>query len=143
MRGLNLACGHVILPQEEGWVNLDKLEGPGIDKVATVPPIPFDDESFDHILASHFLEHVPAGTPIIALMNECWRILVPGGTMAVEVPYWNSEEFIRDPTHVQPWNPDKFRYFTDEFAYLRYGIQVWSQATAVRNGWLVSASLVK
>jgi predicted SAM-dependent methyltransferase len=140
---LNLACGHVILPAEDGWINLDRLDGPGIDVVADVPPIPLEDSSVDHILASHFLEHVPNGRPIIDLMNECHRILEPGGTMHVEVPYWDSEDFVRDPTHVAPWNAEKFRYFTSEFAYLRYGITVWSSATASRSGSLVYADLVK
>jgi len=143
-RQLNLACGHVIMPQEEGWVNLDRLDGPGIDVTATVPPLPFKDESFDHILCSHFLEHLPAGDVTIHLMNECHRILKPGGTMHVEVPYWNSEAFVQDPTHVQPWNCDKFRYFTAEFTYLRYGIEIWTSAKAwQKSNWEVAADLVK
>jgi predicted SAM-dependent methyltransferase len=142
-RQLNLACGHVLKPEAQGWVNLDKIEGPGIF-TAEVPPIPFEDEYFDHILCSHFLEHIPAGDQTIFLMNECWRVLRPGGTMHVEVPYWNSEAYVQDPTHVQPWNADKFRYFTSEFEYLRYGIKVWRSAKAEKTSfWEVKADSVK
>ena len=139
-RRLNLACGHDI---RSGWVNLDRQAREGVDVVATVPPIPFPDGHFDHILASHFLEHVPNGQPIIDVMNECHRVLRPGGTMHVEVPYWQSELYVRDPTHVAPWNPDKFAYFTDEYAYLGYGIAVWRSATAVLDDWVVKADLTR
>ena len=140
---LNLACGHAIKDVADGWINLDQLEGEGIDIVASVPPIPFPDEYFDYILASHFLEHVLAGDTTIELMNECRRVLKTSGIMHVECPYWNTEEYVRDPTHVQPWNADKFRYFTDEFSYLRYGIDAWSEVKAFRKDWLVIADLVK
>lgn len=140
---LNLACGHVIQPQSEGWINLDKFNADGIDVVAEVPPLPFENEEFDHILASHFLEHVPNGQPIIDLMNECWRILKIGGTMHIEVPYWKTEAFVQDPTHVSPWNVDKFRYFTSEFQYLNYGINVWSESNATLVDSIVKADLRK
>ncbi len=144
MKQLNLACGHVILPKEDNWLNLDKYYINGVDIVAEIPPIPFKDESFDHILVSHFLEHVSAGKPIIDVMNECWRILRPNGTMHVEVPYWNTEEYVRDPTHVQPWNMDKFRYFVDEFSYLGYGIKTWTSYVATQDVFgIISADLVK
>ena len=58
-----------------------------------VEPIPFPDSHFDSVSAYDFLEHVPrvlpatgGGTrfPFIELMNEVWRVLVPGGRFACE-----------------------------------------------------------
>lgn len=139
---LNLGCGHVILPKEEGWTNLDALEGPDIDVTAFVPPIPLEDESYDHILMSHFIEHVP---DTIGLMNECYRVLKPGGTMKVFVPYAMSHAAFQDPTHVKFFVPESFMYYTDQMAYLRYGISVWASARAwiQDNGWVIEADLVK
>lgn len=45
--------------------------------------LPFGDGSFDRIIASEVLEHIPADE---AAMAELARVLRPGGTMAVTVP---------------------------------------------------------
>ena len=46
--------------------------------------IPFPDASFDHILCTEVLEH--ADDPV-ALVAEMLRVLRPGGTLAVTVPF--------------------------------------------------------
>lgn len=140
---LNLACGHVSLPKEEGWINLDKLEGDHVDITCTVPPIPFDDESIDYILASHFLEHVPRGETFIELMNECWRILKPGGIMHIECPLAGTTWYYQDPTHVNPIVPELFDYMIDKYMYLRYGFKVWSSHSVATEGWIVKGDLIK
>lgn len=45
--------------------------------------LPFDDESFDRVLASEVLEHIPDDS---AAFGELARVLKPGGTLAVTVP---------------------------------------------------------
>jgi predicted SAM-dependent methyltransferase len=125
------------------WINLDATPGDHVDKVAFVPPIPLISNSFDHILASHFLEHVP---DTIALMNECHRILKPGGTMEVYVPYAFHHAAYQDPTHVKFFVPESFNYYTEQpFGYLNYGIEMWSECSGwlQPNGWVVEARLVK
>ncbi|MDO5627849.1 MAG: class I SAM-dependent methyltransferase [Mobilicoccus sp.] len=48
--------------------------------------LPFDDASFDRIVAAEVLEHIPDDRRAIA---ELVRVLRPGGTIAVTVPrYW-------------------------------------------------------
>lgn len=56
---LDLACGGSKHP---GYVGMDIFPYPGVDIVhdATVFPWPLPDESITHIIAAHFLEHVPA-----------------------------------------------------------------------------------
>lgn len=50
--------------------------------------LPFDDASFDRIVAAEVLEHIPADIQAIA---ELVRVLRPGGTLAVSVPRWFPE----------------------------------------------------
>jgi SAM-dependent methyltransferase len=50
--------------------------------------LPFPDASFDHVVVSEMLEHVPADRTAIA---EVARVLRPGGTAAVSVPRWLPE----------------------------------------------------
>lgn len=50
--------------------------------------LPFADGEFDRVIAAEILEHVPADIQAIA---EIWRVLRPGGTLAVTVPRWFPE----------------------------------------------------
>ena len=50
--------------------------------------LPFADASFDRIIASEVLEHVPDDS---AAFRELARVLRPGGTIAVTVPAWLAE----------------------------------------------------
>jgi SAM-dependent methyltransferase len=50
--------------------------------------LPFDDGSFDKVIAAEVLEHLPADQ---AAMNEIARVLRPGGMAAVTVPAWLPE----------------------------------------------------
>jgi ubiquinone/menaquinone biosynthesis C-methylase UbiE len=50
--------------------------------------LPFDDESFDRVIAAEVLEHI---TDDVAAMGELVRVLRPGGTIAVTVPAWLPE----------------------------------------------------
>lgn len=51
--------------------------------------LPFPDGTFDHIIASEVLEHIPDDEGAIA---ELTRVLRPGGTIAVTVPAWLAEQ---------------------------------------------------
>ncbi|MEY2462281.1 MAG: hypothetical protein QOH64_419 [Acidimicrobiaceae bacterium] len=50
--------------------------------------LPFADGTFDRIIASEVLEHIPDDS---LAMAELSRVLRPGGTIAVTVPAWLSE----------------------------------------------------
>lgn len=57
--------------------------GRGQVKVGTILDMPYEDGTFDVVLASEILEHVPEDVRAIA---ELERILAPGGVLAVTVP---------------------------------------------------------
>lgn len=104
---LNLGCGHLVL---NGYVNLDKVQLPGIDVVhdLAIRPWPFKDSEFDEIILTHVLEHLDS---TVKTMDELWRICVPTGVVKLAVPYWNSADFVTDPTHTKPFNEHTFDFF--------------------------------
>jgi predicted SAM-dependent methyltransferase len=73
---------------------------------AEVDPIPYGEGEVDHILAFHFLEHV---RNIHYLLWECQRVLRPGGTMNIVVPYGVSDCAIQDLSHVHRFNEDTWK----------------------------------
>lgn len=50
--------------------------------------LPFPDDSFDRVICSEVLEHIPDD---VAAMRELARVLRPGGTMAITVPRFGPE----------------------------------------------------
>ncbi len=55
----------------------------------TAYSLPFADGSFDRVVAAEVLEHLPADTDAMA---ELFRVLKPGGIIAVTVPRWLPEK---------------------------------------------------
>lgn len=114
-------------------------------------PIPYPDRHFDSLSAYDFIEHVPrlladgrGGTrlPFIELMNEVWRVLVPGGRLYAVTPAWPHAEAFADPTHVNIVTAGTIDYFTGESPLARiYGFnghfallrQDWVNADEARN----------
>jgi SAM-dependent methyltransferase len=104
---LDIGCGR---KTREGFVGMDVSPEVGAAFVHDwdVLPWPFDGSSIDEINASHVLEHTK---DLIAFMNECHRILKPGGTMHVECPHYTSIGAWQDPTHVRAITEMTFAYF--------------------------------
>lgn len=61
-----------------------------IDIVSNIISIPVSDESFDVVLCSEVLEHIPDP---IAAVKEFSRILKPGGTLLVTAPFCSLTHF--------------------------------------------------
>lgn len=69
----------------------------------------FPDNSVDHILCSHFLEHIyPADATFV--MNDFKRVLKPGGTLHVIVPDLNKniKDYIKAKEAGKPEAADEF-----------------------------------
>lgn len=102
---LNLGCG---FNKIEGFVNVDcePLCKPDVLHDLEKAPWPFEDNSFDFILANHCLEHLgETRAAWFSIIGEIYRILKPGGEMHVSVPHPRHDNFLHDPTHVRVVTP--------------------------------------
>jgi hypothetical protein len=133
---LNVGCGRDVRT-EPGWVNLD-LPGntalrPDLDIAGDVADrdswywvgsedYPFfeeDEPPFDHIVASHVIEHVlPVAGGALAMMENLWHVSAAGTTIEIRCPHGASDDADEDPTHVRRMFPSSFHYFA-QYAYWR------------------------
>lgn len=65
------------------------LNSPIADVKADICDMPFQENEFDLIICNHVLEHIPDDTKA---MEELYRILKPGGTAILQVPYESERE---------------------------------------------------
>jgi SAM-dependent methyltransferase len=71
--------------------------------------LPFPDDSIESIISHHALEHI--GDGFIPLMDECHRILKPGGVLRIIVPLFPSATAVDDPDHVRYFTERSFEMF--------------------------------
>jgi predicted SAM-dependent methyltransferase len=116
MSRINLGAGDDRLP---GFLNVDILPGPHVDLVVDLNAMPWniDTESIEHIRAYHILEHLPDKA---ATLNECYRVLVPGGLLEFEVPTTDGWGAYSDPQHASYWNEDILNYISAQRNRLVY-----------------------
>jgi predicted SAM-dependent methyltransferase len=72
----------------DDWRTVDTTLRPGVVDVVCewgTDRLPFDDEKFSLVYASHVLEHVPWHKTLFALA-DVHRVLAPGGVLEVHVP---------------------------------------------------------
>lgn len=82
---LNLACGSTFVTGD-GWTNLDFAPlAPEVVQADLLAPLPFADNSAELVYSSHFFEHVPRRS-VPRLLDECFRVLAPSGTVRIVVP---------------------------------------------------------
>lgn len=80
---LNLGCGSRFHP---AWTNLDlNPADPLVQRWDVTQPLPFADEAFDAVYHSHLLEHLPRDRAL-PFLQECRRVLKPGGVMRLAIP---------------------------------------------------------
>ena len=90
MKCLNLGCGTRF---HSDWVNLDlNPSSSHIGAFDLRKGIPFPDQSFSVVYHSHLLEHLPKNEAK-GFLQECFRVLVPGGIIRVAVP--DLEQIVR------------------------------------------------
>jgi predicted SAM-dependent methyltransferase len=80
---LNLGCGSQVHPE---WTNVDIMpRHPGVINHDLNKRLPFANASFEVVYHSHVLEHLTKEQGK-AFVEECYRVLKPGGILRVVVP---------------------------------------------------------
>jgi SAM-dependent methyltransferase len=141
-RHLDLGCGYAPrnpLNQTElfgcdlldfsGLTHIPRFEYRKTDLVRS--GIPFPDSFFNSVSAFDFLEHIPRHSvdedcnpvsPFISLMNEIYRVLIPGGVFVASTPAYPHAQAFQDPTHVNIITNKTHEYFCGSDPYAaRYG----------------------
>ena len=102
---INLGSGDDI---REGYVNVDLYEPlADIKHNLNSIPYPFKSNSADEIILIHALEHCEKPIDVI---NECIRILCPGGKLIVETPHYNHSAAV-EAAHTTFFNDTWFNYW--------------------------------
>lgn len=139
---LNVGCGTDLRPESEGWVNMDAFfEKENVVKHDMVEtPWPFKDGQFDYVLCSHVLEHIPflyvrgadrvTRDVLFLVLEELHRVIRPGGTLHVKVPYGGGYHGYCHPQHYRQWRPEWFAYLSPDheenyYSTARFRMESW------------------
>lgn len=139
---LDLGCGS---HKRAGFIGIDKCALPGVDHVRDVrEKMPFKDVSVDYIVADNIMEHI--GAHFVRVMNDCHRMLRPGGRMLVVTPGTHTPAAWSDPTHVRFFTPETWDYFDGANERHKdygasYGIKPWEVLEVRTRERFVEASL--
>ena len=96
---IRLEIGSGPKKSSKGWTTIDWCGGVDL-RWNLMKKMPFPDNSVDVVYSSHVLEHFPYHS-LVALLDDCFRILKPGGLMSICVP--NARVYIEGYN-----NPEKF-----------------------------------
>ena len=92
-----------------GFLNVDILPLPEVDIVCDITKeIPLQDNSVDHVIALHVLEHI---ADTVGIMNELYRVCCNNAIIEIKTPYFTSETAFKDPTHVKYFTERTWEYF--------------------------------
>ncbi|MBO6766225.1 class I SAM-dependent methyltransferase [Maricaulis sp.] len=106
--------------------------------------LPFPDRSFDRIICSEVLEHVPDPD---RFLSEISRLLKPGGIFVASVPrywpeaicWWLAPGYPRTPGgHVRIFRPDALKAQVEKHGFRRY-LRHWAHSLHSPYWWLQCA----
>jgi SAM-dependent methyltransferase len=146
---IELGCGP---NHDRTYYGIDIQPFPGVDLTWDLEqsPIPLPDGCADEIVCSHVLEHIHN---LIPLLNDCHRLLAPGGRFQAVVPQvcdsggtWHASAF-QDPTHVRFFVPATWGYFLADHGLYHfgqlYGALAWQLEGFTDEGWSATVVLRK
>lgn len=106
--GLDLGCGTSKIP---GFLGLDRYPMTGVDVVGDLnAALPFADDSFDLVLASHSLEYVQ---DLLATLQEIYRVCKHGAQVCIVAPYALQGLHLANPYRRQVFNEHTPRFWTN------------------------------
>jgi len=79
---LHIGCGQNYV---EGWLNADKFNSNADIYLNAYARAPFKNNTFQYLYSEHTLEHLKI-TKVKFFLEECFRILKPGGIFRITVP---------------------------------------------------------
>lgn len=102
----------IIAPRCRRFVTMDKTRSEELAEMpenvefvqATVPPLPFADESFDYVVSFQVIEHIKRDKEFV---REVRRVLKKGGKFIVSTPN-RPMSLTRNPWHVREYTADEF-----------------------------------
>ncbi len=124
-RSLDLGCGkspeNLFGADEVFGIDLrEDSESNVVRADLVIENIPFPDQYFDFVTAHDFIEHIPRliymptrRLPFIELMNEIYRVLLPGGKFLSITPAFPQAAAFWDPTHVNFITEQTFPLYFD------------------------------
>jgi SAM-dependent methyltransferase len=128
----------------EGFVDKENTNKSLTFKVANALELPFEDNSFDKVICSEVLEHIP---DYQGVLKEIDRVLKPNGVLAVSVPRaWPEEICWRlskeyhevEGGHIRIFNAIQLRRDVERLGWRRYA-RHWAHALHVPFWWLKCA----
>lgn len=110
----------IIAPVATEFVTVDKYRSEATESLpanvtfleAKVPPLPFEDESFDYVVSFQVIEHISNDKRFI---EEVRRVLRPGGKFIVSTPN-KPMSLTRNPWHVREYRPEQLRALLSAFS---------------------------
>ena len=82
VKKIQLGCGNNILTS---WLNTDLFMNDKVVFLDIRKPFPILQETFNYVYCEHTIEHIDF-TDGQKMLNECFRILVPGGKIRIATP---------------------------------------------------------
>ena len=124
---INIGCGQDKL---EDFIGIDISPDVNPDIVLDIDnnPLPFEDNEVYEINAGCVIEQLDN---LVFVMNECFRVLKPGGLMKGYVPSIDPRVLHLDPMDKHFFQEDSFKYFDkkenawQQFGF-NYGLSGWS-----------------
>lgn len=80
---LNIGCGQIPM---EGYINVDARDLPGVDVIADVQKLPYQEESVDEIYSAHLIEHFEISVMKNELLPYWVSLLKQGGVFRIVFP---------------------------------------------------------
>lgn len=134
---INIGCGR---DYREGWVNTDISLATKADFYFDIgkETLLMEGDQAELVYISGVLEQIGPNDELRHALNECHRLLKPGGMIQIVVPNAKYAIAHRDPMDIRKFTPDTFRYFIQGTQEYRdygsvYGFQPWSDLDIQEN----------